>query len=286
MKSHSITLVTDSTCDLPASLRESYAIHVVPLSVIWGSEQLREGIDIQPQEFYRRLVKDPIYPTTSQPTPQEFLRVFEKVRDDGAQEIIVITISSAMSGTLESARLASTLIDIPVHLVDSKTNSMGLGWQVLAAARVREAGGDVTAMIAAANMVRKRTFYLISLDTLDYLHKGGRIGRASHFIGTLLNFKPQIKVNHETGEVEAGRRSRTRKRALSALYKDFFERVDGHKKLHLSVLHNDAFPEAEMLVERIRNEFAPEEIITGFVSPVLGVHTGPRAISLCGYIED
>lgn len=286
MPDHKIALITDSTCDLPHALREQYAINVIPLSVIWGDEQLRDGVDIQAEAFYERLVADPVYPTTSQPTPQDFFAVYENVERQGAREIVVITISSGMSGTYESAKLAAPIIDIPVHVVDSKSNSMSLGWQVLAAARAREAGGDVAAMIAAADAARKTMAYIITLDTLEYLYKGGRIGGASAFIGTLLNFKPQITVNHETGMVEAGRRTRTRQKALQALYDDFFAQLDTRKPMHIAVLHNAALPEAEALAARVQVEFAPRELLISIVSPVLGVHTGPRAVALVGYTED
>jgi DegV family protein with EDD domain len=286
MPDHKIALITDSTCDLPQVLRERYAINVLPLTVIWGNEQLRDGVDIQPEAFYERLVADPIYPTTSQPTPQNFLDIYERVQRQGAQEIVVMTISSAMSGTYESAKLAAPIIDMPVHVVDSKSNSMSLGWQILAAARAREAGGDAAAMIAAADAARKTMVYIITLDTLEYLHKGGRIGGASAFIGTLLNFKPQILVNHETGMVEAGRRTRTRQKALQALYNDFFAQLDTSKPMRIAVLHNAALPEAETLAARVQVEFAPRELVISIVSPILGVHTGPRAVALCGYTED
>jgi DegV family protein with EDD domain len=286
MPDHKIALITDSTCDLPQVLRERYAINVLPLTVIWGNEQLRDGVDIQPEAFYERLVADPIYPTTSQPTPQNFLDIYERVQRQGAQEIVVMTISSAMSGTYESAKLAAPIIDMPVHVVDSKSNSMSLGWQILAAARAREAGGDAAAMIAAADAARKTMVYIITLDTLEYLRKGGRIGGASAFIGTLLNFKPQILVNHETGMVEAGRRTRTRQKALQALYNDFFAQLDTSKPMRIAVLHNAALPEAETLAARVQVEFAPRELVISIVSPILGVHTGPRAVALCGYTED
>jgi DegV family protein with EDD domain len=286
MPDHKIALITDSTCDLPRTLLRQYDIAVVPLSVIWGNEQLRDGVDIQPEAFYERLVRDPVYPTTSQPTPQDFLNVYESAERQGAEEIVVVTISSAMSGTYESAKLAAPIINIPVHVVDSRSNSMSLGWQVLAAARTREAGGDVAAMIAAANAARKTMAYIITLDTLEYLHKGGRIGGASAFIGTLLNFKPQITVNHETGKVEAGHRARTRQKALQALYDDFFAQLDTRKPMRIAVLHNAALPEAEAMAARVQAEFAPRELIISIVSPVLGVHTGPRAVALVGYTEE
>ncbi|MCD4737938.1 MAG: DegV family protein [Anaerolineae bacterium] len=285
MSVHKIALITDSTCDIPAVLQEQYNIEIVPLSIIWGEEVFRERVDITAQAFYERLVQDPTYPTTTQPTPADFANVYRRAAEAGAEEVLVIVISSAMSGTLTSAQQAASLVTIPVHFVDSKSNSMSLGWQVLAAARAREAGGDVPAMIAAAEMARKSMVYIISLDTLDYLHKGGRIGSAARFIGSLLNLKPQIYVNHETGSVEGGRQSRTRKRALKELWRDFFAELDTDKPLHIAVLHNAAPAEAEKLAARVREEYHPQELLISIVSPVLGVHTGPRALALCGYAE-
>jgi len=176
-------------------------------------------------------------------------------------------------------------VDIPVTVLDSKANSMSLGWQVLAAARAREQGGDLQSMINAADKARSTMVYIISLDTLEYLHKGGRIGGASHFIGNLLNLKPQISVDHNSGEVAGGRRSRTRKKALADLYMDFFDQVDNEKPLRIAVLHNAAPDEARAVAEKIKAEFDPEEVIISIVSPVLGVHTGPRAVAICGYAE-
>jgi DegV family protein with EDD domain len=210
---------------------------------------------------------------------------YQKAQSAGAEEILIITISSDMSGTYTSAVKAAELVDIPVHVLDSRVNSMGLGWQALAAARAREKGGDLAAMIAAADEARSSMVLLISLDTLEYLHKGGRIGGASHFIGNILNLKPQIMVDHHSGQVEAGRRSRTRKKALADLYEDFFSQIDGSKDFRVAVLHNADPEAAQQIVEKIKGEYQPMEILTSIVSPVLGVHTGPRAVAICGYEE-
>lgn len=282
---HKIALITDSTCDLPLNFRKQYDIDVVPLAIIWGEEQFRDGVDLAPEDFYRRLGTDQVIPTTSQPTPQEMVQVYEKAKKNGAEEIVILTISSAMSGTHESAKKAAELVDVQVHVQDSKSNTMSLGWQVLAAARSREAGGNVQSMLSAAKQARENMVLMISLDTLEFLHKGGRIGSASHFIGTLLNLKPQITVNHQSGEVEGGRRSRTRKKALIDLYSDFFSQIDSSKNLRVAVLHNAALDEAEKIANRIQQEFHPEELVLGIVSPVLGVHTGPGAVAICGYTE-
>ena len=282
---HRIALLTDSTCDIPQEFLDKYDIKVVPLTIIWGGEQFQDGVNLTAKDFYKRLETDPSLPTTSQPTPQQMVLAYEAAKNDGAEEILIITISSAMSGTHESAKAAAAMVDLPVKVVDSKANSMSLGWQVLAAARARESGGDLQAMIDSADQARSTMVYIITLDTLEYLHKGGRIGGASHFIGNLLNLKPQISVDHKSGEVAGGRRSRTRKKALNDLFVDFFDQVDREKPLRIAVLHNAALEEANTLTEKIKSEINPAEIIISIVSPVLGVHTGPRAVAICGYTE-
>ena len=286
MTHHNVALITDSTCDIPDNLLARYDITVVPSLVIWGDEVLRDRVDIQPEEFYRRLETDPRFPTTSQPTPQDFQRVYAEATQKGASEIVVITVSSAMSGTIESARHAADLTDTPVHVVDSKGPTMTVGWQVLAAARAREAGGDAQAMVEAAGRARATMVQFVCLDTLEYLHKGGRIGSAATFIGTMLNIKPLVYINHETGLVEAGKRVRTRKKSLDALVEEFFGQIDTRKTLRVAVLHGDAQEAAERIAERIRREFAPAELLLNITGPVLGVHTGPRAVALAGYTED
>lgn len=278
-------LLTDSTCDIPQEFLDKYDINVVPLTIIWGGEQFQDGVNLTAKDFYKRLETDPSLPTTSQPTPQQMVLAYEAAKNNGAEEVLIITISSAMSGTHESAKAAAAMVDFPVKVLDSKANSMSLGWQVLAAARARENGGDLQAMIDAADKARSTMVYIITLDTLEYLHKGGRIGGASHFIGNLLNLKPQISVDHISGEVAGGRRSRTRKKALNDLFLDFFDQVDREKPLRIAVLHNAALEEAKTLTERIKSEINPAEIIISIVSPVLGVHTGPRAVAICGYTE-
>lgn len=281
--SHKIALITDSTCDIPVDLRQQHDIDTVSLFIIWGAEELRDGVDIAPEQFYERLPTDPIHPKTSQPSPQDFLEAYQRAKDKGAEEIVVITISGALSGTLQSATQAARMIDIPVHTVDSKSASMGLGWQVLAAAEARAAGGDVQAMTAAANHVRSSINFLVTLDTLEYLHKGGRIGGARRFIGTVLNIKPQIYIDHNSGLIEAGERARTRGKALQATYDGFFRKFSQPQNLRIAVLHNDALPEAQEIAARIQREYSPKECLITIVSPVLGVHTGPRAIAICGY---
>ena len=281
-----VALVTDSTNDIPLELREKYQIFVVPLTIIWGKEQYRDGIDMKASDFYARLTLDEPLPTTSQPTPKDFLEKYRQAVLAGAEEIVVITISSAMSGTIGSARTAAEGFEIPVHVIDSKSNSMSLGWEVLAAARERERGGNAQQMIEAVDKVRQKLHFHIILDTIDFLFHGGRIAGAARLIGGLLHIKPQIRVNHETGSVEAGDIAHTRAQAINRLFTSFFNHLDTSRPMHIAVLHNAALQEAEALAERVRLEFHPQELIISIVSPVLGVHTGPQALALCGYSED
>ncbi len=284
-KSHRIALVTDSTSDIPAEWIKQYDISIVPLTIIFGSEQYLDGVDMLAEEFYQRLQKDPRHPTTSQPAPKAFLEAYQQAAARGAEEIIAITISSAMSGTIESARRAAAECGVPVHVVDSKSNSMGLGWQVIAAARTRENGGGLADMLAAAETARKNMAYYITLDTIEYLSKGGRISEAARFLNSILQIKPLIYVKHDTGTVGAALPARSRKSALEGMQREFFRHVDPARPMHVTVLHNAALPEAQEIAERIQREAAPKEIFVSIVSPVLGVHTGPRALALCGYSE-
>jgi DegV family protein with EDD domain len=160
---------------------------------------------------------------------------------------------------------------------------MGIRWQVIAAARAQEEGGGLTEMLAAAEKARNNMAYYISLDTIEYLARGGRIADAAHFLNSLLRIKPMIYVKHDTGTVGAVIPSRSRKAAIEDLYKEFFRHIDTTLPMHITVLHNNALPEAKDMMERIIRDFSPKEIFISIVSPVLGVHTGPKALALCGY---
>jgi len=280
-----ISIVTDSTCDLPQKWRVQYDITVLPLTIIFGEEQLLDGVDISAEAFYERLVSDPVHPTTSQPTPNDVLQVFNAAKDAGAEAVFCILISSAMSGTYASAEQAARSASIPVRMFDSRNNSMGLGWQVLAAARAREAGGGLEEMAAAAAKVRDKMVYHILLDTIEYLAKGGRIGDAVKLVDSVLKVKPIVTVKPDTGTVGMGLPARSRKTGLKNLYKNFFKKQDTSRPMRIAVLHNNEREIAEKLAEQVRVEYDPQELIIQVVSPILGVHTGPGAVALCGYSE-
>jgi len=284
--SASIALITDSTCDIPQTLIDQYGITVIPQIVVWGETLLRDRVDMSPEEFYRRLEKDPHKPTSTQPGPGDFEKTYREAITRGAREIVILTVSSTMSGTYALAEQVGRQMDVPVYVVDSKGPTMSLGWQVLAAARCREAGGSAMEMVAAAARVRSKMVQIVCLDTLEYLQRGGRIGMATRLIGTLLNLKPLVQINHETGLVEASGQARTRRKSIETLQERFFDGIEAGKPLHVAVLHGDALPEAEELAERIQQEYAPKELLINITGPVLGIHTGPRALALCGYTEE
>jgi DegV family protein with EDD domain len=286
-----VALITDSTCDIPADLLQRYDIRVIPQVIIWGDQQLRDRVDITPKDFYPRLESDPVYPSTTLPHWEDMLSAYQGAVEAGAERLLVLTVSRAMSGTFQLARQAAQELAVPVDVVDSHGPTMSLGWQVLAAARLRDSmqeGDPATiaqAMVERAGMVRERLASVVCLDTLEYLHRGGRIGGATRFIGALLNIKPLVVINHDSGEVEALGRARTRRKGIELMYRQFFSRVDTARPLHIAVLHGAAQEDAEALVERIRRDYHPLELLINITGPVLGIHTGPGALAVCGYSE-
>lgn len=281
-----IALMTDSTSSMPSDLTQQYNIYVISQHLIWGSEDLLDLKDIDARAFYERLPKDPVHPKTSQPPASEFLQLINQAKKDGAAEVLILTLSAPLSGTHQSAVQAKEQADIPVHVVDTRSVGMGLGWQVIAAARAREAGADVPGMIEAANKVRAHLAMVLTVDTLEYLHKGGRIGGARRLIGTALNIKPQLIVDKVTGTIQPGKNSRTRKKAVETMWDTFFASMDTSKKMHIAIHHAAVPPEAEELRKRIQEQYPTAELMLTELTPVVGTHAGPGLLALTGYYED
>ncbi len=281
-----IGIITDSTCDIPENLLKQYGIIVVPQVVIWGDQQYRDRIDLQPGEFYRRLAADPVRPHSSLPSLGDFQEAYEMAISRGADELIVLTVSSAMSGTYEMAKTAAGLVNVPVSAVDSKGPTMSLGWQVLAAARARDTGADSNSILKQVEQVRNRLAQFVGMDTLEYLQRGGRIGGASKWVGMLLKVKPLVSINHHSGLVEPAGLARTHNALVDLLYRKFFEQLKDGTNLRIAVLHGNVPEQAEALAERIRAEHPPLEILINMTGPVLGINTGPGALALCGYAEE
>ena len=276
-----IALVADSTVYMPQELVEQYRIHIVPVRIIWEGKTYRDGIDITPREIYQRLKTADTLPTTSQPPAQDFLEVFKKLHQQG-YDILTITLSSGLSGTFGSAQQAKEMLpEARIEVVDSKMVAMATGFQILAVARALEENPNMTLeeAKALAEKAREHTNVLFVVDTLEYLHRGGRIGGAARFLGTMLNLKPLLTL--EDGKIVPAGKVRTMRKALSRLLDLLEERIAGRRPVRLAALHVDAEEASRKLMDMAIQRFQPEEIYYTTVSPAVGVHLGPGTLGLC-----
>ncbi|MBN2149335.1 MAG: DegV family protein [Anaerolineales bacterium] len=274
-----IALVTDSTAYIPQEYVQQYNITVAPQVLIWGDQTFEDGVDIQPDEFYRRLHKATVMPTTSQVTIVKFKQIFDDLLAQDCQ-ILAILISTYLSGTISSAIQARDLLTAgaPIEIVDSTTTSMAMGYNVLAVARAIEQGASLQESVDLAKRITSHTGVVFAVDTLEFLHRGGRIGGGSRFLGTALNIKPILEVRQ--GKVEAVERVRTRKKSLTRLIELVEEQVKNDKPLRLATLHANVPLEAREVLEEAREKLGAVEAIISELSPVVGTHAGPGTLGL------
>jgi DegV family protein with EDD domain len=273
-----IAIITDSTANIPQDLVEKYKIQVVPQVLIWDGETLLDGVDISPTEFYARLTTSKNLPTTSQASMAAFKELFEPHVQRGVP-ILTIVISADLSGTLQSAQQAKALFpEARIELVDSRSTAMAMGFQVLAAARAAQAGEPFEEVVKVAEAAREKSGVIFAVDTLEFLHRGGRIGGAARLLGTALNLKPLLHV--VDGKVEPLEKVRTKAKAHVRLIELIAERVDGRDKVRLSTLHAASPEEAEKLLQRVQERVNPVEALITEVGPVLGTHVGPGTVGI------
>ncbi|GIK10843.1 MAG: fatty acid-binding protein DegV [Anaerolineaceae bacterium] len=273
-------LVTDSTAWIPKDLLAQYNITVAPQVLIWGEETLNDGIDIQPTEFYSRIKTAKVMPTTSQVSIVTMQNIFNDLLEKGF-DVLGIFISSKLSGTIQSATQAREALNSgkdKIHIVDSYSTAMAMGFHVLAAARAIEKGASLAEAISVAEKARDHTGVYFAVETLEFLHRGGRIGGAQRFIGAALNMKPVLAL--VDGRVEAIERIRTKSKAVERVFELVAEKTRGKTPLHLASLHANAPEEARALLERARKELNAEEAVFTEVSPVVGNHAGPGVVGL------
>lgn len=274
-----IAIVTDSTSDISAALAAERQIFVAPLHILWGDQDLLDGVDISREEFYRRLTTDPHHPTTSQPAPEEFASLFQRARDaTDASAVLAVTISAAISGTYNAAEQAAKLVDFPVHLVDSRTTSGALGLLTLAIADLRDSGAPVEQIVQQAREYVSRTRAILTIDTLEFLHRSGRVSTARRWIGALLQMKPILYVND--GRLEALEAVRTRNVALARMLEIFNSWVDPHRPLRVAILYGDTPQDADAYEAALKERWNPTFIMKVIASSAVGVHTGPGAMGL------
>jgi DegV family protein with EDD domain len=273
-----VAIVTDSTASIPENLVTKYSISVAPQVLIWEGETFEDGIDIQPDEFYKRLSQSKKMPTTSQVTPKTFSKIFSGLLAD-KREILAILVSTPLSGTVASAlQIKQTMPEAPIEIVDSTSVSMGLGFPVLAAARAAKEGASLSECKALAENARKHAGVIFAVDTLEFLHRGGRIGGASRFLGTALKLKPILEI--QDGRIEGVAKVRTRSKSISCIMDMVEERINGRTPLHLGILHANVPADAQKLLSETKDRFKAVEYLVSDISPVLGTHAGPGTVGL------
>lgn len=278
-----VAIVVDSTAYLPQEVVDQYNLHVVPLLVNWEGQSLRDNVDIKPTDFYTRLKTAKEMPTTSQPSPGDFKVAFEKAAET-AEAIVCLTISQPLSGTYASAIAARPMVEgVPIEVVDSRSTTMGLGFMALAAAHAVENGADYKQAADAARALIPKMRVVFVVDTLEFLHRGGRIGGASRYIGTMLSIKPILHL--EDGKIEPLDRVRTKNKAVAHMLQIMSNETAG-KKTHAAVIHAAAPAEADQIYARVQGQIAPESLYLTEISPVIGTHTGPGAVAVVYYTEN
>jgi len=269
-----VKIVTDSGADLPEELAKELGISVVPVYVRFGEEVYRDRVTISEDEFYERLTHDPVHPNTTQPGPQDFLEVYQKLSSD-ADGIVSIHISGKLSGTYNSALMARDMMEggCPIEVVDSETLSMSVGLIAIAAAEMAKAGESMEKIVEGVKQAIPKTYLFFLLDTLEYLRRGGRIGKAKALLGSVLNVKPMLTV--KDGVLVPAGQVRTRAKGIDKLFEFVKEATDIQD---LAVVYNTTPDEAQALAERLGSVFTREKIRIARVGPGLGVHGGPGAM--------
>jgi DegV family protein with EDD domain len=277
-----IAVVTDSCASIPPDVVKSLQIEIVPYYLHRGHETLRDLIDVSHDEFFEWLSTADTLPTTANPAPGDYLDAFAQAakRADG---IISIHMTSKGSGAYQSACIgremaAVQLPGVKIEVVDTLQVSMVHGWAAIEAARTAQAGGDMGQVIAAARYVADTGYMIQTADTLRYLYMGGRIGRAKHLVGSLLNIKPLIGM--EEGIIVPLGQARTRSKAYAKMVELMLEKNPAHKPIKIAVTHVAVPDQAETLLDMVKQVFDCEETLISQLSPVLGVHTGPGLVGV------
>ena len=271
-----VRIVTDSSCDLPQGMADALGIRIVPLSIRFGDTEYIDRTTITASEFWAKCAASPTLPETAAPSPGQFEETFRSLAADGATAIVVVSLSSSLSATMQSAELAARSVSpaIDVHVVDSRNASMGLGLIVLECAELARTGASVDAVLAHAQSVIPRVRVFAALDTLDNLKKGGRIGGAKAMLATVMSIKPLISVTD--GLVEEAGKQRTRSKALAHLIEILRSQEVPIERL--SVL-NAQCSDVDAFITMVKDVYN-KEIIVGDIGAVIGTHAGQGTIGI------
>jgi len=282
-----IYVVTDSTADIPSSLAESLGITVVPLKVHFENEEYLDGVTITVDQFYEKLATVEKLPTTSQPSPLDFVETYKKLAANKPTKIISIHLSAALSGTVQSAMLAKEMVKeegIEVEVIDSKKASYSIGIIVVGVAKALKNGMNFTDALALANKLVEKTEVFFLVDTLTYLQKGGRIGKAASMIGSLLNIKPILSLN-EKGEVYPFDKVRGQNKAFKEIIRLFTEYA-GDKQVNVGISHAQNPELAAKFTNTLKASLNVNEFVLTNIGPVIGTHVGPGTVAIMMYTTD
>lgn len=279
-------IVTDSTADVPKQIVEAYGIHVIPMAVRFGETSYQEGIDMTVAGFYERLEHTKELPTTSQTSPSQYMEVFREVlvRHPGSP-IISIHLSSGMSGTFQSAMLGKEMLEeevgenIEIHVVDSKCASYGFGLQVTAAGRMADEGAQVEEILAEVERLRQERHLYFIVDTLEYLQKGGRIGRATALLGTLLNIKPILSVGTD-GVIYSVDKARGRKKAIARMMELFKKDFGDVTEIDVGIADSVNPEGAEEVLQALSEHFTLHDVVRTQIGAVIGTHVGAGTVAI------
>jgi len=275
-----VAIVTDSTAYLPDDLLKQYSITVTPQILIWGDETFQDGVDIQPNEFYRKLETAKTMPTTSQVAIVTMKAAFENLLASGF-DVLGIFISAKLSGTMQSAYQAKEMLPkagSKIVVLDSNSTSMAMGFHVLTVARAAQAGANLAECQELAEEARKHSGVYFVVDTLEFLRRGGRIGGAQAMLGSALNLKPLLELRD--GRIESIEKIRTKGKAINRMIELIIERTAGRNPVRLATLHANAEAEAKSALATAAAKLNPVEQILASVSPVIGTHAGPGTVGL------
>ena len=283
MSKQKVAIVTDSTAYIPKDAMGDFDIPIIPLWLHWGQDSFRDGVDIDPSAFYRRLQESKDFPTTSQPSAGEFEELYQRV-GAGVDGIVGIFISSKISGTVANAQASMAQFpDTPIRVIDSLTTSMSLGFVVLEAARAAAAGKSLDEVVAVAESARDRVRILFTVGSLEYLYRGGRIGGANRLMGTMLSIKPLLHLYN--GGIEPLGKVRTKRKAVARMWEIAEEQLGGKRMAEACGLYIGDRDEGDAIVEQIKARFDVPTVYCTTVSPVIGAHVGPGTVGLAFRIE-
>jgi DegV family protein with EDD domain len=283
MNDHKIVVATDSSAYIPEQALAGFHIPVIPLWLIWDNERLRDGVDIDPPAFYRRLQESGVPPTTSQPSVGEFEAFFQQVGAK-ADAIVGIFVTSKMSGTVACAQAAvANLSKLTVRVVDSLSTTMGLGFIVLAAARAAASGKSLDEVVTVAEEMRDRMQIVFTVDTLEFFRRGGRIGGARWLLGTALSIKPLLHLDN--GQIEPLAQVRTKRKAIARMLDVVEERLGGRPMAEVSVIDANSPEEGDTVAEQVKERFGVSTVFRTVLSPAIGTHAGPGTVGIAFYAE-